>query len=146
LKAISNQNSSLLTFHLDSQSDTDADDVVESLETMHNIHKIDVVIANAGSSASYASVLDTPLEALRSDYETNTLGPIKLFKACHGFLIQSSSPKFVLVSSALGSIHAMGREAGPTVSYGSSKAAANFIVKKIHCEHHSIVAFAIHPG
>jgi norsolorinic acid ketoreductase len=50
------------------------------------------------------------------------------------------------VSSVLGSIGALGGEAGPTLAYGASKAAANFFVRKVHFEHGDVVALAIHPG
>lgn len=55
-------------------------------------------------------------------------------------------PKFILVSSALGSIGALGGEVGPALAYGMSKAAANFFVRKVHFEHRDVVAVAIHPG
>jgi norsolorinic acid ketoreductase len=50
------------------------------------------------------------------------------------------------VSSVLGSIGALGGEAGPALAYGVSKAAANFFVRKVHFEHEDVVALAIHPG
>jgi norsolorinic acid ketoreductase len=115
---------------------------------MHGIYALDCIIANAGSSSGYAPTLTTSLAALRSDFETNTLGPIKLFQACYDLLrlSKTGSPKFVLVSSVLGSIGALGGEAGPTLAYGVSKAAANFFVRKVHFEHEDVVALAIHPG
>lgn len=109
---------------------------------------LDVVVANAGSSAGYAPILTTSLAALRSDYETNALGPVRLFQACYELLSRSRTgmAKFVLVSSVLGSIGALDGEAGPALAYGTSKAAANFFVRKVHFEHADVVALAIHPG
>jgi len=40
----------------------------------------------------------------------------------------------------------MEKYAIPTTLYGASKAAVNFLVKKIHLEHEKLIAFPIHPG
>jgi NAD(P)-dependent dehydrogenase (short-subunit alcohol dehydrogenase family) len=59
-----------------------------------------------------------------------------LFKACFGLLKAStSSPKFVVISSVGGSI-----EQGTAIPmgnspYGISKAAVNFLARKLHNEH-----------
>lgn len=139
--------STLLIIRLDSSSDTDFAKLPKTLQS-DGILALDVVVANAGASSGYAPILTTPLAALRSDFETNTLGPVKLFQACYDLLSRSraGTPKFVLVSSVLGSIGALGWEAGPALAYGTSKAAANFFVRKAHFEHADVVALAIHPG
>lgn len=87
------------------------------------------------------------MQAMRDDFEVNTLGPIKLFQAMHPLLAASQAPKFVLISSSLGAISEM-EGAIPTLSYGVSKAGANYAVRKIHFEHEyeNIVSFALHPG
>lgn len=36
--------------------------------------------------------------------------------------------------------------AAPTLAYGMSKAASNFFIRKLHCEHPKITAVALHPG
>jgi len=133
--------------NLDSTSDASFVQLPQTLKA-HSIHALDCIIANAGSSSGYAPILTTPLAAIRSDFETNTLGPIKLFQACYDLLHLSATgtPKFILVSSILGSIGALGEEAGPALAYGISKAAANFFVRKVHFEYKDVTALAIHPG
>jgi norsolorinic acid ketoreductase len=37
-------------------------------------------------------------------------------------------------------------EGTPALSYGASKAAANYFVRKVHFEHKEIATLAIHPG
>lgn len=49
------------------------------------------------------------------------------------------------MSSVLGSIGEL-RHAGPSLAYGMSKAAANFLVRKVHFECDGVTAVAIHPG
>jgi norsolorinic acid ketoreductase len=138
--------SNLETITLESTSDKDFNNLRNSLVANGTIRRIDVVIANAGSSAKFASVLDTPLDALRSDFEVNTLGPLRLFQTCYDSLFIAPQGKFVLISSILGSIGVQDVTAGPMLAYGTSKAAANFLIRKIHCENANIVAITIHPG
>jgi NAD(P)-dependent dehydrogenase (short-subunit alcohol dehydrogenase family) len=68
--------------------------------------------------------------------QVNTIGTLVLFKASFGLLKAStSSPKFVVISSVGGSIEvgaAFPFEAAP---YGISKAAVNFLARKLHTEH-----------
>jgi norsolorinic acid ketoreductase len=138
--------SNLETITLESTSDKDFNNLRNSLVANGTIRRIDVAIANAGSSAKFASVLDTPLDALRSDFEVNTLGPLRLFQTCYDNLSIAPQGKFVLISSILGSIGVQDVTAGPMLAYGTSKAAANFLIRKIHCEYANIVAITIHPG
>jgi norsolorinic acid ketoreductase len=142
--------SKLLIFILSSESDADATALVAALNAQ-NITHIDIVIANAGQSSppSFLPALTTPMSALRSDFETNTLGPIKLFQATWHLLSLSKTPKFILMSSVLGAIQ-MEDGLGPVaaLAYGVSKAAANFFVSKAHfeMEEQGLVVLALHPG
>ena len=94
--------------------------------------------------------MSTPLSALRSDYEINTLGPVKLFQACYKLLSRSRSfsgglGKIIVISSVSGSI-ALQEELGTVLSYGISKVGVNLLVERIHVEHEDVVAVALHPG
>jgi norsolorinic acid ketoreductase len=137
------EGSQLVVLTLSSTSDTSADTLMASLPA-HGITHIDTIIANAGSGTSFHPILSTTLSSIRDDFEVNTLGPIKLFQASYPLLKESPKPKFVLISSSLGSIGAI--EPVPNLSYGVSKAAANFFVKKIQIDHEEIAAVAVHPG
>ena len=109
------------------------------------ITKIDTIIANAGLGETFQSATTTPMDELRSSFEINTLGPIKLFQAAFPLLSKSTDPKFVFISSSLGSIGDMEGNV-PSLAYGVSKAAANYFVRKVHFEHEEITAVAVHPG
>jgi norsolorinic acid ketoreductase len=109
----------------------------------NQIPKIDILILNAGLGSSFLPILSTPLPSLIEHFESNTLMPIHLFQALHPLL--SIPSKVILISSSLGSIADM-EGATPTLVYGISKAGANYFVRKVHFEHPSIVAVAIHPG
>jgi norsolorinic acid ketoreductase len=137
--------STLIVLPLSSTSDTDAQTLHSTLTSYPNsLSHIDVVIANAGYGSSFLSTLATPLQALRDDFEVNTLGPLKLFQALCP-LLKEGKGKFVVISSSLGSIGGM-ELAAPCLSYGVSKAGVNYLVRKVHFEFPDITSFALHPG
>ncbi|KAK3358253.1 hypothetical protein B0T24DRAFT_644865 [Lasiosphaeria ovina] len=57
-------------------------------------------------------------------------------------------PKFVLITSSLGSIGCLDEESMPSTAYGMSKAAANWFAKKLSVEFHDrgLLVGIIHPG
>lgn len=82
--------------------------------------------------------------AIRSDFEINTLGPLVLYQAFANLLASSDSAggaKFVVISSLLGQI----AESLPYTynAYGLSKAAVNFIAKKIDQEVPGVISFPL---
>jgi len=135
--------SKIVVVKISSTSETDAKAAVEELK-QQGIHKLDVVIANAGIVNYYGPIVTTPIDQLRDHFEVNTLGFIILFQAIWPLLEQSKDPKFVYISSPAGSIGA-GLPI-PAAAYGASKAAGNYLTAKIHQEHPSLTAFAISPG
>jgi norsolorinic acid ketoreductase len=137
-------NSKLIITTLSSASDTDAAAMVNTL-SQQGITHIDNIIANAGAGETFESTISTPLSELRQSFEINALGPIKLFQAAYPLFQKSANPKFIFISSSLGSIGAMEGNV-PSLAYGVSKAAANYFVRKIHFEHEEVTAVAVHPG
>jgi norsolorinic acid ketoreductase len=129
-------------YRFDSTSDTAAYSLAEELAT--KISRIDIVIANAGTGESFMPVRATSPDQLREYFEVNSLGPFKLYQGMSALLDKSAEPKFILVSSVLGSITEM--NSTPCGAYGASKAAANFLVRKIHLEEERVVTVALHPG
>lgn len=54
--------------------------------------------------------------------------------------------KFFVMSSVLGSIAEQEGKKEVCLSYGISKCAANFFIRRAHCEHEDLVCVALHPG
>ncbi|KII87061.1 hypothetical protein PLICRDRAFT_42697 [Plicaturopsis crispa FD-325 SS-3] len=108
--------------------------------------RVDVVIANAGICKCYTPVHETPAEELREHFEVNVIGTITLFQALRPLLLASPHPKFVAISTVGGSIEAGAAFPFPIAAYGASKAAENWLARKIHFENESFVSFAMHPG
>jgi len=112
------------------------------------VGRLDVVIANAGVGAVTPFDDENILETSQEVFRINSLGPLLLFQKSKEVLLEAKSPKFVVVTSLVGSI-----ENGPTIpvdfaGYGASKAAVNWITRKIHVDYHSkgLVATMLHPG
>jgi NAD(P)-dependent dehydrogenase (short-subunit alcohol dehydrogenase family) len=101
--------------------------------------RLDVVIANAGIGFGFKSCLDTPLQDMQDHFTVNVVGTLALFQAAYPLLKASTStPKFVPISSFMGSI-----EKGPPfpsfqMPYGVSKAALNWLTAKLRNEHEGL--------
>jgi norsolorinic acid ketoreductase len=135
---------------IDSQSETDAKEAVSKLAS-EGITSIDVVIANAGIAHSGAPVARTTIESLRDHLNTNTIGPVLLFQAFKPLLEanKSGKPVFLATSTFIGSIEGQETLKGlpPVVSpYGASKAALNWLVRRLHYEEPWLTAYVTHPG
>jgi norsolorinic acid ketoreductase len=114
---------------------------------------VDVIIANAGNSGGFKSILETKPENLMADFNVNAVGVLKLFQTCWPCLAKSDAgdikrKKFVLITSSVGSIAGLEEEGFPSTSYGMSKAAANWLAKKISMEFKTegLKVGIIHPG
>lgn len=138
--------SRLIVVKIDCESDTDPKAAVTELQNEHGIDHIDVVIANAAIASPPAPTATASIDDFRQVYQVNTFAPLLLFQATWPLLQKSESPKFVGVSTCVATLSKMEDYPWPTVIYGSSKAAMNFIVKKMHLENDNLVAFAVHPG
>ncbi|KAH8807759.1 hypothetical protein F5884DRAFT_790000 [Xylogone sp. PMI_703] len=138
--------SKLILVTIASDSETSASEAVAALKSSYGISHIDLVVANAGMGGETVPALNTTVKDLADVYKTNTIGPVLLARATYPLLQKSSNPRFVIVSSVLGSIGAMEQAPMPGLAYGASKAAVNYVAKKIHLEYKDITAFVVHPG
>ena len=138
--------SRVIVVKIDSESDDDAQTAVATLQKEHNLDHIDVVIANAATLAPLAPTTSASIEDFRKSYQVNTFSPLLLFQATWPLLEKSKAPKFIGITTSVATIGKMGDWPVPTGVYGSSKAAMNYIVKKMHHENENLVAFVVHPG
>jgi NAD(P)-dependent dehydrogenase (short-subunit alcohol dehydrogenase family) len=97
--------------------------------------RLDVVIANAGILKSPSAVLHAPQENMLQHFTVNVLGPMTLIQATYPLLKASTStPKFVPISSTVGGIAKGTLFPASQVEYGTSKAALNWMTKKLWTE------------
>ena len=137
----------LIIVKIDNASATDAKAAVKSLQSKHNISKIDTVIANAAvQNLVFAKLADVDPAQVQEHIFINAVGSLVLFQAVLPLLQKASQPKFVVLGSPLGSISGIEKRPFPMGAYGVSKAAAHYLVRKIHFENEGLIAFAIDPG
>ncbi|KAH8597971.1 hypothetical protein B0O99DRAFT_568327 [Bisporella sp. PMI_857] len=130
-------------------SDSFALDAVSILKSKYSITNLDIVIVNAGISNYYGSALETPFDTTREHFNVNTVGSLAVFQAVQPLLAAAEvngTPKFVTLTSTVGSIGEMDNIPLKAAAYGASKAALNYITRKIHFENPGIIAFPISPG
>jgi norsolorinic acid ketoreductase len=139
--------SSVIVVKIDSASETDAVDAISELRSSHNISAIDVVIANAGIAKAFPRVEDAQTADFLEHFQVNAIGAVILFRAVLPLLRTSrKGAKFIAMGSTAGTIEAQEKAPIPNAVYGPSKAALNWLMKKIHLENEDLIAFPIHPG
>ncbi|TRM61124.1 hypothetical protein BD626DRAFT_406229 [Schizophyllum amplum] len=107
--------------------------------------RLDVVIANAAIDVPKRS-LDTSPEEMIDHFNVNVNGPLVLFQAAYEVLRASKSPKFVSVSSIVGSVTVAPEFPTNQMAYGVSKASLNWVTRKLHTDNPDMTIFPIHPG
>jgi len=142
---------------IDSTSATDAQVAASTLASQHGITKLDVVIANAGVSKYFGSARVTPASEMAEHFAINAVAPLLLFQAMASLLDAAAAaatpsasgragPKFVVLSSGAGSLGLVESLPVENTAYGASKAAANFVTRRIHFENPKLITFPINPG
>lgn len=137
--------STIIILKLDVSSAGSIQAAISDLSSTHNIHALDVVIANAGIAEITGPLASTSISEIQKYIDVNALGQLELFKVVAKHLRASKSGKFALISSAGGSIANM-NTALPLAAYGASKALANFLIKWLALENTDLMVWAMHPG
>lgn len=147
LEAIKPGNGSkLIIVKIDNASTNTAAEAAETLKTKYSISHLDVVIANAGIGSYWGPAISTPISEFNEHFLVNATGTLALFQAVHKLLDASKDPKFVTISTPVGSIGEIENFPLPGTAYGTSKAALNFLTRKLHFEHENMTIFPISPG
>ena len=112
---------------------------------------LDVLVNNAGIVGNRVAVADTRPEDLALVYETNVLGPLRVFQAFRPALERSSNPVVVMVSSGMGSIAWTSdpdrlESSIIALPYPSSKAALNMITTQLAKAYPGMRINAADPG
>ncbi|KAL1688732.1 hypothetical protein GGG16DRAFT_126982 [Schizophyllum commune] len=146
-------------FHVVKLIVPDKDDHLAAAEEIKRIAgRLDVVIANAAFCGRLRLVSrPTPRgygQAFRGAgrickgifTQVNTIGPLILFQTTYPLLKESKTPKFVTISSGMGSITFAGQTDVLAIPYGASKAAVNWDTRKLHHDFPDFIIFPISPG
>lgn len=140
----------LIVVKLDSTVETDAAAAVAELRE-RGLGSLDVVIANAGIGQGGTSVRNTSVANTQKHFNVNVIGPLTLFQATADLLqaSETGSPKFIAISTVIGSIGSQEIFANfPRVSspYGASKAALNWFIRLLSFEEPWLTSWVFHPG
>ncbi|KAF7538958.1 hypothetical protein G7054_g2540 [Neopestalotiopsis clavispora] len=138
--------SRLLLVKIESASPQDASNAVKEMEA-EGVDHVDILLPCAGVSPPVDPLETVDLGVLGNAFNVNAVGPLALYQACFPLLKKSSNAKFVPISSAAGTLGAMGK--GRTYvapSYCISKAALNWITQAAHWGNEWLTAVAINPG
>ncbi|KAL7935819.1 hypothetical protein V8C35DRAFT_333631 [Trichoderma chlorosporum] len=136
--------SSLRIIKIDSLDNSSAASGIASISD--SIDHLDLVIANAGVLNQYGPVSEMSLDEIPAHVAVNTVAPIALLQAAKPLLQNASNPRFVVISSSVGSIAEIESYPVQMGAYGASKAAVNYLMRKVHFEETWLTSVVICPG
>ena len=112
---------------------------------------LDVLVNNAGISGGRINPSEATADDMRTVYETNVFGPVRVLHAFIPLLQQSEAPVVVNVSSGVGSLGLSADPDGPWTAanypvYASSKAALNMLTIRYAAAFPSMRINSVDPG
>ncbi|KAH8668820.1 hypothetical protein BX600DRAFT_435337 [Xylariales sp. PMI_506] len=139
------EGSRLIVVKIDVLSEQDPFTAMDELKKLHDIHHLDVVIANAGISDVNPPVADLKLADLQAHIATNLYGVVNVYHATRPMLQKSTKePMFVPMGSQAASL---GQQPPiPNAAYGPSKVAVNWVTVRINAEDSWLNAFILTPA
>jgi NAD(P)-dependent dehydrogenase (short-subunit alcohol dehydrogenase family) len=110
----------------------DVTDDVSVTAAAETVGELDVLVNNAGISDGRISPSEATADHMRTVYETNVFGPVRVLRAFIPLLEKSAAPVVVNVSSGVGSLYLASDPGSPWREaifpvYASSKAALNML-------------------
>lgn len=137
---------SLIPVVLDVADTNSANEAAKTIEGYTD--KLDVVINNAAihSPTSFEVIERADIDECVTTYNINSVGPLRVVKACLHLIRNSDQGKIINISSESGSIGACERV--KEFDYNMSKAALNMATKLLsnYLKDDNIIALAVHPG
>ena len=127
---------------------TDDASVTAAAET---VGELDVLVNNAGISGGRISPSEATADHMRTVYETNVFGAVRILRAFIPLLEKSPTPVVVNVSSGVGSLNLAADSGGPWREanfpvYASSKAALNMLTIKYAAAFPQMRINSVDPG
>ena len=91
----------------------DVTDPASVAATVELVRALDVLVNNAGISGGRINPSEATTDHMRTVYETNVFGPVRVLRAFLPLLEKSSAPVVVNVSSGVGSLNLAADPEGP---------------------------------
>ena len=129
----------------------DVTDDASAAAAVETVGALDVLVNNAGISGGRISPSEATADHMRTVYETNVFGPVRILHAFIPLLQRSSAPVIVNVSSGVGSLGLASDPDGPWAEanfpvYASSKAALNMLTIRYAAAYPRIRINSVDPG
>ncbi|KAK4185183.1 hypothetical protein QBC35DRAFT_504310 [Podospora australis] len=120
-------------------------DAISQLETEHDIHHLDIVLANAGTGKIYPTVKDVLRKDIVEHIEINVFSAVALYQATRPLLEKAAKPVFAIMGSSAG---ALGRQANvPNAAYGAAKSMVHWYGVRINAEDGDwLISLVLDPG
>ncbi|XP_046803015.1 C-factor [Lucilia cuprina] len=157
LQELASQNSNIHIVEIDLRNYNSYDNLIKQIEDVTQDKGLNVLFNNAGISPRSTRINLTKVEDLMNTFETNTVVPIMLAKACLPLLKKASKAQenldfsvnraaIINMSSVLGSIDS--NVEGGLYAYRTSKSALNAATKSLSIDLYAnkILCVALHPG
>ena len=135
---------------------TDDASVEAAARELEAVGGLDVLVNNAGIEGRTADgdvigPADVTADQMRTLFETNVFGVVRVTRAFLPLLLRSAAPVVVNVSSGLASVRALADPASPThfyqgVAYPASKAAVNMVTVQFAKAFPQLRINAVEPG
>ncbi|ETI23156.1 hypothetical protein G647_04953 [Cladophialophora carrionii CBS 160.54] len=138
--------SQAIVVKLDSTSGTDARAAVETLTSKYSLTKLDIVIANAGISKYFGAASVTPAQEMSDHFVVTLSHRYSCFKLPLLFSKQHRLQNSWSCHPVPGSLSQVVKLPVENTAYGASKAAVNYVSRRIHYENPYLTAFALNPG
>jgi NAD(P)-dependent dehydrogenase (short-subunit alcohol dehydrogenase family) len=129
----------------------DVTDDASVARAAESVGALDVLVNNAGISGGRISPSEATADNMRTVYETNVFGPVRVLRAFIPLLEKSPAPVVVNVSSGVGSLNLAADPGGPWREanfpvYASSKAALNMLTIRYAAAFPQIRINSVDPG
>ncbi|KIM82343.1 hypothetical protein PILCRDRAFT_88746 [Piloderma croceum F 1598] len=109
--------------------------------------KVHIVKLTSCEKTDNSDAAVATIKAITAFDQINAVGTLVLFQATYPLLTASTpSPKFIPISSSAGSIANFTPLPVMALACGSSKAALNYLARKLHFEYENLICFPINPG
>ncbi|KAI0434029.1 hypothetical protein F5Y09DRAFT_297529 [Xylaria sp. FL1042] len=138
--------SRLILVKIDGTNFSDAAEAIKEAEAA-GVDHIDIAISVVGGAGGLSPLDKVTPEEVTNAVNLNAIGPLALYQAAKPLLDKSQAPKWVGITSAVGSIGNMENfKAHVAPAYGIGKASLNWITVAAHSGNKGLIAFVVHPG